>query len=140
MVLRPFKYIVYCSVKTDTIFFLFCVRFSFLLSSTNISSDRFRLRLALHRSNEKIEEYRHYFQLIDGRNEQTNIDDLTAIDYSDEDFPPIEKNFCLDDHSNEKNFLFARYFFDPAKIRRTFSGKTKTRCSRTLFPTARVDR
>ena len=76
------------------------------LFSTNISSNHFRLRLELNRSNEKIEEYRQYFQLIDGQNEQTNIDDLTAIDYSDEDFPPIEKNFCLDDHSNEKNFLF----------------------------------
>ena len=66
----------------------------------------FRLRLELRRSNEKIEEFLQYLQLIDGRNERTNIDDLAAIDYSDEDLPPVEKNFCFDDHSTEKNFLF----------------------------------
>lgn len=44
-------------------------------------------------------------------------------------------------NSRRKNFLFVRrYFFGPARIRRTFSGKTKTRCSRTLFPIVRVDR
>ena len=46
------------------------------------------------------------FLLFRLRLERTNIDDLAAIDYSDEDLPPVEKNFCFDDHSTEKNFLF----------------------------------
>lgn len=65
-----------------------------------------RLRVELRRSNEKIEEYRQYFHLLDGRNHRTNIDDLTTIDYSDDDFVPIEKNFCLENQSNEKNFFY----------------------------------
>ena len=32
------------------------------------------------------------------------------------------------------------YFFDPTRSRRTFSGKTKTRCSRTLLPSMGADR
>ncbi len=44
------------------------------------------------------------------------------------------------ERASAKNFLWLSYFLGPARIRRTFSGKTKTRCSRTLFPIPRVDR
>ena len=40
------------------------------------------------------------------KNLTTNIDDLNRIDYSDDDDSrPIEKNFCLDDNTENK-FIF----------------------------------
>ena len=60
--------------------------------------------MELNRSNKQIEEYRQYFHLTS--NGRTNIDDITTIDYSDDDYPIIEKNFCLDDQSHEKKFIF----------------------------------
>ncbi len=46
--------------------------------------------------------------MINEKNVTTNIDDLNRIDYSDEDDDvcrPTEKNFCLDDNTENK-FIF----------------------------------
>ncbi|CAF2863849.1 unnamed protein product, partial [Rotaria sp. Silwood2] len=74
-----------------------------------------RLRNELNRSNEQIEEYRHLIHLLNEKNSTTNIDDINLIDYSDDDddddidvdvdIRPIEKNFCLDDNTENK-FIF----------------------------------
>ena len=61
--------------------------------------------MELNRSNEKNEEYRQYLTLLHLGNGPTNIDDLTPIDFSDDECQPIEKNFCLDDHT-ERKFIF----------------------------------
>ncbi len=66
----------------------------------------FRLRDELNRTNEQVEEYRHIIYLLNEKNLTTNIDDLNRIDYSDDDDSrPIEKNFCLDDNTENK-FIF----------------------------------
>ncbi|CAF1119273.1 unnamed protein product [Rotaria sordida] len=67
----------------------------------------FRLRNELNRSNEQIEEYRHLIYLLNEKNLTTNIDDINLIDYSDDDIDirPMEKNFCLDDNTENK-FIF----------------------------------
>ncbi|CAF4108695.1 unnamed protein product [Rotaria magnacalcarata] len=76
-----------------------------------------RLRNELHRSNEQIEEYRYLIGLLSGKSFTTNIDNINLIDYSDDndddddddsgdnDVRPIEKNFCLDDNTENK-FIF----------------------------------
>jgi hypothetical protein len=67
----------------------------------------FRLRDELNRSNEQIEEYRQIIYLLNEKNVTTNIDDLNRNDYLyDDDSRPIEKNFCLDDHTRENKFIF----------------------------------
>jgi hypothetical protein len=70
----------------------------------------FRLRDELNRSNEQIEEYRQIISLLNEKNFTTNVDDIKRIDYSsddddDDDSRPIEKNFCLDDNTENK-FIF----------------------------------
>jgi hypothetical protein len=69
----------------------------------------FRLRDELNRSNEQVEEYRQIIYLLNDKNLTTNIDDLNRINYSDDDDDddsrPIEKNFCLDDNT-ENQFIF----------------------------------
>ncbi len=70
----------------------------------------FRLRDELNRSNEQVEEYRHIIYLLNENNLTTNIDDLNQINYfdddeNDDDSRPIEKNFCLDDNT-ENQFIF----------------------------------
>jgi hypothetical protein len=69
----------------------------------------FRLRDELNRSNEQVEEYRHMIYLLNEKNLTTNIDDLNQINYfdddDDDDSRPIEKNFCLDDNT-ENQFIF----------------------------------
>ncbi|CAF4551521.1 unnamed protein product, partial [Rotaria socialis] len=76
-----------------------------------------RLHNELHRSNEQIEEYRHLIGLLNEKSFTTNIDNINLIDYSDDgddddednsddnDVQPIEKNFCLDDNTENK-FIF----------------------------------
>jgi len=68
-----------------------------------------RLRDELNRSNEQIEEYRQIICLLNEKNLTTNIDDLNGIEYfdddDDDDSRPIEKNFCLDDNTENK-FIF----------------------------------
>ncbi|CAF4558752.1 unnamed protein product [Rotaria socialis] len=76
-----------------------------------------RLHNELHRSNEQIEEYRHLIDLLNEKSFTTNIDNINLIDYSDDgddddednsddnDVQPIEKNFCLDDNTENK-FIF----------------------------------
>jgi hypothetical protein len=68
-----------------------------------------RLRDELNRSNEQVEEYRHMIYLLNEKNLTTNIDDLNHINYfdddNDDDSRPIEKNFCLDDNT-ENQFIF----------------------------------
>ncbi|CAF3886948.1 unnamed protein product, partial [Rotaria sordida] len=66
-----------------------------------------RLRNELNRSNEQIEEYRHLIYLLNEKNLTTNIDDINLIDYSDDDIDirTMEKNFCLDDNTENK-FIF----------------------------------
>lgn len=72
----------------------------------------FRLRSELYRSNEQIEEYRQLIYFLNGKSLTTNIENINLIDYSDEDdddndddIRPIEKNFCLDDNTENK-FIF----------------------------------
>jgi hypothetical protein len=75
----------------------------------------FRLRLELDRSNEQMEEYRQYLRLINETRRTTHIDDLSPIDYSDDDCSRIEKNFCLDDHKEKKLiFLYSKPSLPPS--------------------------
>ena len=79
----------------------------------SITFSVFRLREELNRSNEQMEEYR---QIISYFNEK-NLDHLNAIDSDDnddDDSRPIEKNFCLDDHSeNQMIFLYSKPSLPP---------------------------
>lgn len=86
-------------------FFIIFSSFNFILIIKTYSI--FRLRDELNRSNEKIEEYRQIISLLNEKNFTTNIDDLNQVIYSDDDDDsrPIEKNFCLDDNTENK-FIF----------------------------------
>lgn len=61
--------------------------------------------IELHQSNERNEEYRQLLNLMHLNNCKTSVDATTTIDYSDDEYESIEKNFCLDDHTDGK-FIF----------------------------------
>jgi len=103
--LKHVPFVFYLHVSSSRMFILIVVKhvFCFFSITENLM---FRLRDELNRTNEQVEEYRHIIYLLNEKNLTTNIDDLNRIDYSDDDDSrPIEKNFCLDDNTENK-FIF----------------------------------